>query len=200
MRYDMQRLPTFLPNCTCDLSEAPHRSNTRRLPQLPRRSRIIGNPIDPQLSWSRYSQKLLQLYKHNTMAQISADAARPMQKQQARRPLSRIVPAIPHRLSRPMPTARPITPEGSHKSAVTQRKQEPKSQPQQPAVEERKVKEQQTEVVQTPSTSEHKTLENKPEAEVEAEAPEMVGSPAKSQDQELKQVAEAPGRCSFLFR
>ena len=134
------------------------------------------------------------------MASISADAARPMQKQQARRPLSRIVPAIPHRLSRPVPTARSITLEGPHRSAVTQRKQESKPQPQQPVVEERKVEEQPAENSQTSPTSEFKAPAKNAEAEVEAEAPGIVSASAKSQDEEAKQAAEAPGRCSFLFR
>jgi len=134
------------------------------------------------------------------MASISADAARPMQKQQARRPLSRIVPAIPHRLSRPVPTARSIPLEESHKSAVTQRKQEPKPLPQQPAVEERKVEEQPAEISQTPTTSRSETPAKRAGAEVEAEAPGIVSAPTKSQDEEAKQEGEAPGRFSFLFR
>lgn len=40
-------------------------------------------------------------------------------QRQARRPLSRIVPAIPHRLSRTVPAARPITPEESSKGTAT---------------------------------------------------------------------------------
>ena len=53
------------------------------------------------------------------MAPISVDTVKPSQKQ-ARRPASRIVPAIPHRLSRATPAARPITPEHSHKGPVVQ--------------------------------------------------------------------------------
>ncbi|KAF2633582.1 hypothetical protein BU25DRAFT_405446 [Macroventuria anomochaeta] len=124
------------------------------------------------------------------MAPITAEAARPVQKQQARRPLSRIVPAIPHRLSRPVPAARPITPEESHRGAVTQQKQEPTPQTQQLVVEEKKVELQPAEAVQTPLTPESKTFVEKPEAEVEAEAPALASSPVKLQDEEVKQVAE----------
>jgi hypothetical protein len=134
------------------------------------------------------------------MAPISADAARPVQKQQARRPVSRIVPAIPHRLSRKAPAARPITPDESHKGPVTQPKQESEPQPQPPAVEEKKVPEQPAEVVQTPLTPESKASVEKPEAEVEAEGPVPASSPAKSQIEEVKQVAEAQGEspdCKF---
>ena len=78
------------------------------------------------------------------MAPISAEAARPAQKQQARRPVSRIVPAIPHRLSRRVPAATPSTSAPSHKAPVTQQKQEPEPEPQtqQPAVEEKQPEEQ----------------------------------------------------------
>jgi hypothetical protein len=125
------------------------------------------------------------------MASISADAARPVQKQQARRQLSRIVPAIPHRLSRPVPAARPITPEKSHKVPVTQQKQKPEPQAQQPAGEEKKVEEQPVEVVQTPLTPESKASAEKPEAAVDA--PVLADSPAQSQDEEVKQVTEPQG-------
>jgi hypothetical protein len=53
------------------------------------------------------------------MAPVSADTAKSSQKQ-ARRPAPRIVPAIPHRLSRAAPATRPITPEHSHKGTVVQ--------------------------------------------------------------------------------
>jgi len=55
------------------------------------------------------------------MAPSVADAPVPAQRQ-ARRPLSRVVPAIPHRLSRTIPAARPITPEESNKGTVTAEK------------------------------------------------------------------------------
>ncbi|KAH9877394.1 hypothetical protein IAQ61_002760 [Plenodomus lingam] len=51
---------------------------------------------------------------------------------QARRPMPRIVPAIPHRLSRAPPATRPLTPEESNKGAVAQ--QEPQAEP--PTAEE----------------------------------------------------------------
>ncbi|KAF1933005.1 uncharacterized protein M421DRAFT_1578 [Didymella exigua CBS 183.55] len=127
------------------------------------------------------------------MASISAEAARPVQKQQARRPVSRIVPAIPLRLSRKAPAARPITPEESHKGLVTQLKQEPEPQPQPqpPALEERTVEEQPAEAAQTPLTPESKTSVEVPEAEAEVEAPVLTRSPAKSLDAEVTRAAEA---------
>ncbi|KAJ4310495.1 hypothetical protein N0V94_008412 [Neodidymelliopsis sp. IMI 364377] len=116
------------------------------------------------------------------MAPVSADAARPVQKQQARRPLSRIVPAIPHRLSRPVPAARPMTPEHSHKGAVTQKKEEPApelepepQQPQQPQEPQQPV--------QTPLTPDSKTsAAEKTGTEVQVEAPALASSPAKVHD------------------
>jgi hypothetical protein len=53
------------------------------------------------------------------VADSPAPAPAPAQRQ-ARRPPSRIVPAIPHRLSRSIPAARPVTPEESNRGAVTQ--------------------------------------------------------------------------------
>jgi hypothetical protein len=64
-------------------------------------------------------------------------AAAQRQARQTRRPLSRIVPAIPHRLSRTIPSARPITPDESNKGTVAQNELEL-----QPAVEVKQVEEQ----------------------------------------------------------
>jgi hypothetical protein len=131
------------------------------------------------------------------MAPISADAARPVQKQQARRPLSRIVPAIPHRLSRPVPVARPITPEESCKGAVTQQK--PQSEPQsKPAVREKKVEGQPAAAAQAPLTPESKNSAEKPVTEVEEAVKVAASSPVKAQDEELEPIAEAHGKRSKL--
>lgn len=134
------------------------------------------------------------------MAPISAEAARPAQKPQARRPVSRIVPAIPHRLSRRVPAATPKAAEVSPKDAATQQKQEPEPQVQlqvqQPAAGEKKAEEQ---PAQTASAPESKLPVDKPEPEPESEPalaaapPALASSPAKSQDEELQQPTEAPG-------
>ncbi|OAL43573.1 hypothetical protein IQ07DRAFT_289370 [Pyrenochaeta sp. DS3sAY3a] len=58
------------------------------------------------------------------MAPVLADS-RAVQQKPARRPLPRIVPAIPHRLSRAVPAVRPVTPEASQQGTVTQQEPEP---------------------------------------------------------------------------
>src|SRR5690349_24876693 len=113
------------------------------------------------------------------MAPISAEAARPAQKQQARRPVSRIVPAIPHRLSRRVPAATPSASVPSHKDAVAQQKQEsepePEPQTQQPAVEERQPEEQQQTAPagETVPVPEPKAAAEEPEPAVEAAPPAL---------------------------
>ncbi|OSS54342.1 hypothetical protein B5807_00568 [Epicoccum nigrum] len=130
------------------------------------------------------------------MAPISAEAARPAQKQQARRPVSRIVPAIPHRLSRRVPAATPSASVPSHKDAVAQQKQEsepePEPQTQQPAVEERQPEEQQQTAPagETVPVPEPKAAAEEPEPAVEAAPPALASSPAKSQAEEAQQAAE----------
>ncbi|KAH7401144.1 hypothetical protein DE146DRAFT_694072 [Phaeosphaeria sp. MPI-PUGE-AT-0046c] len=71
------------------------------------------------------------------MAPTVADMAPPAQRQ-ARRPLSRIVPAIPHRLSRSrnMPAARPITPDESNQGTTTKNEPEPQAEVLQQAKDE----------------------------------------------------------------
>jgi hypothetical protein len=133
------------------------------------------------------------------MASISAEAARPAQKQQARRPVSRIVPAIPHRLSRRVPAATPSTSVPSHKAPVTQQKQEsePEPQAQQPAVEERQPEEQQQPAPagETAPVPEAKTAVEQPEPVVEAVPPALASSPTKPQAEEAQQPAEVQGEC-----
>jgi hypothetical protein len=137
------------------------------------------------------------------MASISAEAARPAQKQQARRPVSRIVPAIPHRLSRRVPAATPSTSVPSHKAPVTQQKQEsePEPQAQQPAVEEKQPEEQPEEQQQPAPAGEAapvpevKTAAEQPEPVVEAVPPALASSPTKPQAEEAQQPAEVQGEC-----
>ncbi|KAF1355685.1 hypothetical protein EJ07DRAFT_131325 [Lizonia empirigonia] len=127
------------------------------------------------------------------MAPISADAARPVQKQQARRPLSRIVPAIPHRLSRPVPAvpaARPVTPAESPKGAdrVTQQQQQ-QPEPGLPAVGE-----QSAAAAQPPLTPDSRASAEKPEASADGGASAPASSPVESQDEpEAAHVADAQG-------
>ncbi|KAF1837012.1 hypothetical protein BDW02DRAFT_566427 [Decorospora gaudefroyi] len=94
-----------------------------------------------------------------------ADTARLAQTQrQGRRPGSRIVPAIPYRLSRAQPSARPITPEESNKGAVTQQPAPPP--PEQQEADEKRPGEQDQEQEQE--------QEQKPE---QAEEPQAVAPP-----------------------
>ena len=135
------------------------------------------------------------------MAPISAEAARPAQKQQARRPVSRIVPAIPHRLARRAPAATPSTSAPPQKAPVTQQKQElelePELQAQQPAVEEKQPEEQQQPAAapagEAASVPESKTAAEKPEPAVEAALPALASSPPKPQAEEVQQPAEVQG-------
>lgn len=129
------------------------------------------------------------------MAQISADAARPVQKQQARRPVSRIVPAIPLRLSRRAPAAKPAVVESLHKNPVVpQQEAEPPAQQPVHEVEKKKVEEA-AQSVETPVVPDIKTVATQPESEtgVGAEAAALASSPAKSQDEEVQQVVEYDG-------
>lgn len=144
------------------------------------------------------------------MASISADAAaRPAQKQQARRLVSRIVPAIPHRLSRRTPAVAPVISEQPKKEAVAQPQLEPEPQVQLPVVEEKRVKEVKevkeeppAQAVQTSSApaSELSTQEPAPAPAAAEEAVPMAlaSSPAKSQDEEVQQPTEAQGECRNL--
>lgn len=114
------------------------------------------------------------------MAPPVADTA-PSAQRQARRPLSRIVPAIPHRLSRSrnIPSARPITPEESNKGTVVQNEPEP-----QPVVEEA-TKEQLPlpSTVETPMTPDSRaSIGDKSEVETTV----LAASPAKSAEDHVE--------------
>ncbi|KAI4705452.1 hypothetical protein J4E81_000334 [Alternaria sp. BMP 2799] len=88
-----------------------------------------------------------------------ADTARAATAQkQHRRPGPRIVPAIPYRLSKSQPSARPITPDGSTKDSVAQpAKPQPEPQSAHERQEQEQTENQQAEAVQTPLTPESNT-------------------------------------------
>ncbi len=94
---------------------------------VPARSRIISRRPNLQLPGAAATPLSRPLEPHSTFAMASA--------QQARRPPARIVPAIPHRLTKPLPSARPITPEESNKGTMPQY-EAPPEQESQPVIEE----------------------------------------------------------------
>ncbi|EAT90283.1 hypothetical protein HBH56_060490 [Parastagonospora nodorum] len=119
------------------------------------------------------------------MAPTAADTA-PSAQRQARRPLSRIVPAIPHRLSRSrnIPSSRPLSPPEEPNSGTVS-KHEPEPQP----VVEQAPKEQ----LPVPSNAEAPLT---PESRIsngdtsEVEAPGLATSPAKSVDDHVEIAGE----------
>jgi hypothetical protein len=124
------------------------------------------------------------------MAPIVAETA-PAAQRQARRPLSRIVPAIPHRLSRSrnvnLPTARPITPDESNKGTVTQSAPEPP-----PTVEEKPTTEQlpQASEAEAPLTPDSRVS---PESKSERDPPVLAASPAKSAEDHVDLAVQPAG-------
>lgn len=124
------------------------------------------------------------------MAPLSADTA-PSSQKQARRPVPRIVPAIPHRLARAPPPARPITPEESNKGAVTQQDAEPEPK----AVAEEKQaeghpEEQQAGAVQTPLTPDSRVSVGEKNGE---DTPVLGASPPTPQNDHVEQGADPEG-------
>ncbi|KAJ4376473.1 hypothetical protein N0V83_001757 [Neocucurbitaria cava] len=124
------------------------------------------------------------------MAPLSADTA-PSSQKQARRPVPRIVPAIPHRLARAPPPARPITPEESNKGAVTQQDAEPEPK----AVAEEKQaeghpEEQQAGAVQTPLTPDSRVSVGEKNGE---DTPVLGASPPTPQIDHVEQGADPEG-------
>jgi hypothetical protein len=144
----------------------------------------------PTLPHSALAQHL------TTMAPIVAETA-PAAQRQARRPLSRIVPAIPHRLSRSrnanIPAARPITPDESSKGTVTQSAPEPP-----PAVDEKPPTEElpQARDAEAPLTPDSRaSSENKSEGGL----PVLAASPAKSAEDHGHLAVQPPGTsCSTV--
>lgn len=104
------------------------------------------------------------------MASTTAHTASFAHKQQVRRPLSRIVPAIPHRLARAAPPARPLTPEEASKNTAPP----PEPQPEPQAGEGKQADAQHAAVVATPLTPDSRTSGNEKE---ETKAPSVQAMP-----------------------
>jgi len=127
------------------------------------------------------------------MAPPAADTA-PSAQRQARRPLSRIVPAIPHRLSRShnMASSRPLSPP-EEPNGRTVSKHEPEPQP----VVEQVPKEH----LPVPSNAEapltpQSRISNRDASE--AEAPVLATSPAKSVDDHIEIAGEPTGMSGLV--
>lgn len=152
-----------------------HRDKPRRLarpPPFPVRSRLIGKTQHLQLPGAAAAPSRLPHPLRTIMAPVSA-----------RRAVPRIVPAIPHRLSRAPPPARPITPEESNKGTVAQQEPDP-----------------------APKTAEERQSDGPPEEHLltpdsrasvagksAAGAPALVHSPPSSQVDAQETPADAPG-------
>jgi hypothetical protein len=123
------------------------------------------------------------------MAPLVADT----EKISPRETRRRIVPAIPLRLSRTIPAARPITPEESNQGAVTQH--EPKAHPaaEVPVGGEGR---QSATTVEAPMTPDSRVsaAKGEGEGEVDDEAPVLATSPARSAEDH---VEHAQGLCSL---
>lgn len=121
------------------------------------------------------------------MAPTVADMAPPAQRQ-ARRPLSRIVPAIPHRLSRSrnIPAARPITPDESNKGTTIKNEPEPQAEVQKQAKEELPA----STTAGAPMTPDSRASV---EEKREDEATVLAASPAKSADDVVERAQQQPG-------
>lgn len=117
------------------------------------------------------------------MAPTRADTAA-ASKKQARRPVPRIVPAIPHRFSRPPAAARPITPDESTSAVVTQ----PPLEAQQAAIEQ--AKDRVATPVQTPLTPESKASALN---STDVEEPALASSPARSADDHVEDAVVTRG-------
>lgn len=116
------------------------------------------------------------------MASVIADAA--ASKQHSRRPPPRIVPAIPHRLARTVPVARPITPDESSKDTTPQHEPEADLQ----AAAQKRVdapggEQQQQAPLETPMTPDSK---NSTTEKSEAGAPVPIDSPATSREDNIE--------------
>lgn len=121
------------------------------------------------------------------MAPTVADMAPPAQRQ-ARRPLSRIVPAIPHRLSRSrnIPSARPVTPDESNKGTTTKKEPEPQAEALKPAKEELPT----STTKGAPMTPDSRTSDD---GKSEVEATVLAASPAKSAEDMVELAQQQPG-------
>jgi len=113
------------------------------------------------------------------MAPVSADSAAASQRH-ARRSVARIIPAIPHRFSRPPAAARPITPDESTTAAATKADPEPHPTP------EKKPEERAATPVQAPLTPDSNAVGN---GRVDESA--LANSPARSADDHVEMEVEA---------
>ncbi|KAF1948062.1 hypothetical protein EJ02DRAFT_12098 [Clathrospora elynae] len=114
-------------------------------------------------------------------------------QKQARRAGPRIVPAIPHRLSRPRPAARPMTPEESTKGTVTKHEPESALQVVVETQADEQTEAQQVGVIETPLTPDSRTsVADKSEGD----APTLADSPASFQDDHVEQAVAAPDMSS----
>ncbi|KAL6705788.1 hypothetical protein ACN47E_006426 [Coniothyrium glycines] len=121
------------------------------------------------------------------MASPTVHAAGTTLKQHARRPMSRIVPAIPHRLARAPPSAaRPITPEQSSKSAVPQSQALPELH----AHEGKQLRGGEDAVAEVPLTPESRTSDMD-KSDTDAAPP--VHSPPTSQGDAAENGVQVPG-------
>ncbi|KAF2025967.1 hypothetical protein EK21DRAFT_75127 [Setomelanomma holmii] len=122
------------------------------------------------------------------MAPIVAGTAAPSAQRQARRPLPRIVPAIPHRLSRTIPSARPITPDESNQGAVAHNEPQPQPQPRR-VVEKLEEESQPTTAVDAPMTPDSRASVDKSEVG----AAVLAASPAKSAEDHIERAVHDAG-------
>ena len=123
------------------------------------------------------------------MAPIAAETA-PSAQRQARRLPARIVPAIPHRLSRTRNTLapRPITPDESTKGAAEKQEPEPL-----PAVETQSKEQLQppTPSAEAPMTPDSRAATDE---KSEEETTVLAASPANSADDHVELAAQHPGK------
>ncbi|KAH8732193.1 hypothetical protein GQ44DRAFT_754752 [Phaeosphaeriaceae sp. PMI808] len=120
------------------------------------------------------------------MSSAVANTAAQSAQRHVRRPLSRIVPAIPHRLSRNISSARPITPEESNKGTVTQNGLGPQ------VVEDKPLEQQSLPVraVDAPMTPDSRaSVQDGSEKKTII----LAVSPTKSADDHIEHICERPG-------
>jgi hypothetical protein len=115
-----------------------------------------------------------------TMAPVSANTAAASQRQ-ARRSVARIIPAIPHRFSRPSAPARPITPDESTTAAATKAEPEP-----QPAAA-KEPEERAATPVHTPLTPDSNAVNGG-----HVDESRLAASPARSADDHVEEAQAVP--------
>ncbi|KAF1921275.1 hypothetical protein BDU57DRAFT_526155 [Ampelomyces quisqualis] len=186
-RYGMSARPGS--SCTTALT-ARHPRPSRPPPSTPAAGRsrtTIGNPTPLLIPGAAAAPACLRPGSaHTTMAHLPADAA-PSAQRQARRLPSRIVPAIPHRLSRTRNTlaARPLSPDESNTGAADRPDPEP-----QPAVDTQ-AKEP---LPPAPSAEAPMTPDSHAATDARSEdgATVLAASPAESAHDHVERTAEHP--------